>query len=330
MISFSTCWSRKKHFFDRILEIQEMGFSHVEVSHGVRVPGIQQTLKRIAKGMSAPISSVHNFCPHPIDVGGYSPDTFEPTSHRTRDRSRWQRLTLGSIETASKLNAQAVVLHLGRIPLPKVTSQLGEWAEHRQLFSRRYVQTKLKTVAKRAKLAPKYLDRVKKQLEPIVEAAAQANIQLGIECRDQFEQVPTHEEVLDLLETFHGGPVGYWHDFGHAQIQDHLGFLDHKECLQALGPSTIGCHIHDVTWARRDHRIPFTGLIDWDALVPFLPDNCLQVFELHYRQPKRDIPQARDTWIALWNKNHPPAHPPQEISQPPPQANPKATAQAKH
>jgi hypothetical protein len=58
------------------------------------------------------------------------------------------------------------------------------------------------------------------------------------------------------------GQVGYWHDFGHLQIKENLGFLDHAEWLRTIGPRTLGCHVQDCIWPAQDHQPPFAGDVD--------------------------------------------------------------------
>jgi sugar phosphate isomerase/epimerase len=94
-----------------------------------------------------------------------------------------------------------------------------------------------------------------------------------------------------------GSPqLGYWHDFGHAQIKENLAFLDHAEWLRAIGPRTFGCHVQDCIWPAQDHRPPFTGDVDLEKLVPLLPANCLFVWEMKPRTTVDEIRQSVQAW----------------------------------
>ena len=46
--------------------------------------------------------------------------------------------------------------------------------------------------------------------------------------------------MIPLLDELNSPLVGYWHDFGHIQIKENLGFLNHEEWLRAIGPRTLG------------------------------------------------------------------------------------------
>jgi hypothetical protein len=42
----------------------------------------------------------------------------------------------------------------------------------------------------------------------------------------------------------------YWHDCGHAQIKENLGFIHHALHLESLAPRLAGFHVHDVIFRR--------------------------------------------------------------------------------
>jgi sugar phosphate isomerase/epimerase len=73
---------------------------------------------------------------------------------------------------------------------------------------------------------------------------------------------------------------GYWHDTGHAQIKENLGFIQHVMHLETLAEQLIGFHIHDVQFPGRDHCSPGTGTIDFTALKPLVRQAHIKVFEL--------------------------------------------------
>ena len=94
--------------------------------------------------------------------------------------------------------------------------------------------------------------------------------------------------------------VGYWHDFGHAQIKQNMALLDHADWLDRIGHWALGCHVHDVKWPFKDHCPPFTGEINYAQLVPKLPKDCLFVFELRPRTPREQILAAAERWKKLF------------------------------
>ena len=133
---------------------------------------------------------------------------------------------------------------------------------------------------------------------PIVEHAAKKGINLGIEGRFAYEEVPSELELPDLLDEINAPHVGYWHDFGHIQVKENLAFLDHYEWLKFIRHRLFGCHLHDCAWPTGDHRVPFTGSIDYDRLISLLPENCLFVWELNPRATAEEI----QTGLARWKE----------------------------
>ncbi len=300
MISFSTCWNSSRHTAgDAMLrEIKnQLGFDLIELGHGIRIslmPGIQ---KMFDAGLVR-FSSLHNFCPLPVEVMGASPDCYTFSSASAAERQRAVKHTLQTIDFAERLGASFVVLNLGRIPIKQVTEPLIALAKAGEMFSREYVRRKVDAVAKREAAAPAYLQNVQECLKPIVEHAAARNIRLGVEGRRGYEEIPSEREIVPLLDELASPQVGYWHDFGHLQIKANLGFVDHAEWLRTIGPRTLGCHVQDCIWPAQDHQPPFAGDVDLEKLVPLLPTNCLFVWEMSPRKTAEEIGRS----VAIWKE----------------------------
>lgn len=273
----------------------ELGFSRIELGHGTRIslmPGIQ----KMFDAGEVTFSSLHNFCPLPVEVMGASPDCYQFSAGSLRERERAVKQTLQTIDFAERLGAPFVVLHCGSVPMNPITDELIDLAKKGELLSRDYVRRKVKAVAKRDAAAPWHLERVRECLKPIVEHAANKKVRLGIEGRRGFEEMPSERELPALLDELDSPFVGYWHDFGHIQIKENLGFLDHAEWLRLIGPRAFGCHLQDVIWPGHDHQPPFAGHVDLDGLVPLLPDDCLFVWELSPRKKVEEIVRSVEIW----------------------------------
>jgi sugar phosphate isomerase/epimerase len=298
MLSFSTCWNSGRHTAgDAMLgEIRnKLGFEMIELGHGIRLslmPGIQKVFDR---GLVR-FSSLHNFCPLPVEVMSASPDCYTFSARTKQERERAVKQTLQTIDFAERLGAPFVVLHCGRVPIPRVTDPLIDLIKAGRMYSREYVKRKVTAVAKREAHAAVYLDRVRECLKPIVAHAAKKNIRLGIEGRRGYEEIPSERELPALLDELDSPQVGYWHDLGHIQIKENLGFVDHAEWLAHIGPRTLGCHLQDCIWPAQDHQPPFAGDIDLEKLVPLLPPSCLFVWEMSPRKTADEIARSVTTW----------------------------------
>ncbi|PYJ67376.1 MAG: sugar phosphate isomerase/epimerase, partial [Verrucomicrobia bacterium] len=92
----------------------EVGFDLIELGHGIRLslmPGIQKTFD----AGQARFSSLHNFCPLPVEVMMASPDCYQFSAVSSEERERAVKQTLQTIDFAARLNAPFVVLHLGQV-----------------------------------------------------------------------------------------------------------------------------------------------------------------------------------------------------------------------
>lgn len=90
------------------------------------------------------------------------------------------------------------------------------------------------------------MERTTAALQEIAARATELGLQLGIENREALEEVPVDGEMAQFLAEFPAATVRYWHDTGHAQIKEHLGFLHHVTHLGQLAERLGGFHIHDV------------------------------------------------------------------------------------
>jgi sugar phosphate isomerase/epimerase len=297
VIAFSTCWNSHRHTdgAEMLREIVEIGFDRIELGHGIRIslmPGIQQMFDE----GQVRFTSLHNFCPLPVEVMMASPDCYKLSAASSEERERAVKQTFQTIDFAARLNAPFVVLHLGEVNMSPITDRLIGLAKTGRYLSRKYVRLKIGAVQKRERIAPTYLQRVKDCLRRIIEHAASKNIRIALEGRRGYEEIPTERELPGLLDEMGCAQLGYWHDFGHSQIKENLGFIDHAEWLRLIGSRAFGCHVQDCIWPAKDHEAPFTGNVNFEKLVPLLPRNCLFVWEMNPNKTADAIRRSVQTW----------------------------------
>lgn len=306
MPAFSTCWNNSRHHDgeEMIAEILDLGFSEIELSHGMtigKLPGIQ----RAFENKMFTCVGVHNFFPSPVEVMIDAPDAYEFTSHREWDRKRAMDMTMKTLDVAASFNARYLVLHMGSVPMnpkrwtKKLTAMVGNGLQREP----KCVKLRHAFIRKREKIAPLYYQRAAEALGAIAGRAAEVGVKLAVESRSRFEDMPTETEMLRLMDQFKDNPwVGYWHDFGHVQLKHNLGLLDHTQWLASIAPRLIGGHVHDVEWPARDHRVPFFGAtIDYASLLPHFPQDAPLVWEL---SPTRDAWQIRKA-LEMWRERFP-------------------------
>jgi sugar phosphate isomerase/epimerase len=302
MIAFSTCWNSGRHKAgdEMLREIKgDLGFDYIELGHGIRIslmPGIQ----KMFEAGEVRFSSLHNFCPLPVEVMQASPDCYQFSAWDPRERERAIKQTFQTIDFAERLGAPFVVLHCGEVRMNPITDELIALAKAGQMFSREYVNKKVKAVQKRESAAPPYLEHVKDSLRRIADYAATKNVRLGVEGRRGYEEIPSERELGALLDEINSPQLGYWHDMGHIQVKENLGFVNHTEWLQYIGHRALGCHLQDCIWPGQDHQPPFAGDIELEKLIPLLPSDCLFVWEM---SPRKTVDEIRRS-VAAWKERY--------------------------
>ena len=99
--------------------------------------------------------------------------------------------------------------------------------------------------------------------------AEKRGLKLGIENRQALEEFPLEADFEFFFREFDSPNVVYWHDVGHGQIKENLGFLYPVQHPESLASRLAGFHIHDLVFPAGDHAAPGTGTVDFSALKPF-------------------------------------------------------------
>jgi len=280
MYSFSTCWNSRRHTDGRAMlrEIRDLGFEYAELSHGTRVSLLPGILDAVAAG-EMKISTLHNFCPLPMGVNNSAPNLYQFSDERPRERELALKYTLKTIELAVRVKAPLVVLHSGSIEMKNYTDKLVEMAGRGEKETTKYKKLCAELEQKRNAKKEEYLGRVIETLKKILPAAEANGIRLGIENREALEELPIESDYKFLFRELASPNLVYWHDTGHAQIKENLGFIRHAMHLESLSDRLAGFHIHDVQPPGRDHCAPGSGMIDFAALKPMVRPEHIKVFE---------------------------------------------------
>jgi sugar phosphate isomerase/epimerase len=294
-LAFSTCWNSGRHTRgdEMLSEIFALGFDRVELGHGIR-PSLCEGVEGFLADHPMAVTSLHNFCPLPIEIQGSAPDCYQCTSDSVAERDRARHYTLQTIDYAHRLGVHRVVMHLGSAVTRDDTQRLIRSIFAGRYLDRRYVKLKLDAIRRREATAA--YDRVFEWLQPALAHAKTAGVTLGIENRIGIETFPSEREFRRLFQEIADGTVGYWHDFGHAQVRHNLTLVDHAEWLAEMTPRLVGCHVHDVQFPARDHCVPFSGMVDFAALVPSFPAELPMVWELSSSASKDEIVAALTHW----------------------------------
>ena len=280
-------------------EIRDLGFQYAELSHGTRIsllPGILEAVD----GGEIRISSVHNFCPLPMGVTHAAPNLYQFSAERPRERELALRYTVKTIEFAARVQATAVVLHSGSIDMKNYTDKLLDLVARGERESSKYAKLCTELDEKREAKKGPFVERLNELLEKLLPTAESHGIRLGIENRQTLEELPLESDFQFLFRELASPNLVYWHDTGHAQIKENLGFIRHAMLVESLRDRLFGLHVHDVQFPGCDHCAPGTGMIDFGALKPLVKPEHIKVFEfspgLTVEQLKSGVEHLKRIW----------------------------------
>jgi len=270
-------------------EIRELGFEFAELSHGTRISLMPGILDAVDAG-EIKISSVHNFCPLPMGVNHSAPNLYQFSAEKPRERELAIRYTLKTLEFAARVKSPMVVLHLGSIEMKDYSGKLKDMLEKGEKGSAKYEKLCAEAAEKLESRKDKFVERMYDTLKKIVPDAESRGIKLGCENREALEELPLDGDFRLFFREFTSPAITYWHDTGHAQIKENLGFLHHAMHLDSMRERLGGFHIHDVRAPATDHCAPGTGTVDFAALKPFVKPAHIKVFEF---SPVLTVPEVK-------------------------------------
>lgn len=282
MLAISTCWkSPKAETGDDIrVPIVDAGFGAVELEYRITEGMLREMLPALKRGEPA-VVSVHNFFPLPLGMSRdeASGDAFLLSSTDKEQRELALKYTVRTLERAHELGASAVILHLGKTEMDDGLSRLKQEHEKGTLASRptqNYIQNLLK---EREKESRKYLDAALFGLDKLWRPAERLALRLGIENRYSLKEVPDFRELGVIFERFEGSSIGYWHDVGHAAVQEFFYGISHERYLREFSSRLVGIHLHDAE-ADKDHQAPGKGKVDFTMVGKYLEPDTIRVIEV--------------------------------------------------
>jgi sugar phosphate isomerase/epimerase len=304
MYSLSTCWNSSRHTDGRAMleEIRDLGFEYAELSHGIRISLLPGIFEAVEAGV-VKISTLHNFCPLPMGINHAAPNIYKFTSLDARERENAYKHTLKTLETADRVKAKLVVLHMGQVDMKEYTDKLIEMVGAGQKGSPKYEKLCMEVQEKREQKKERFVENAYEMLRRISDQAESRGIKLGIENREALEEIPFETDFSLFFKEFTNPVIGYWHDTGHAQIKENLGFIHHFMHLESMAERLQGFHIHDVEFPGRDHRPPGKGTIDFAALKPLVKPEHIKVFELSPSLQREEVEEGIRHLKSIWGED---------------------------
>lgn len=291
MLAISTSW--RSEISDEGLEIiqaiLDLGVEGVELEYRITTPMLKEILPLLKKKRVS-VVSLHNFFPLPegLPKEKASGDVFSLSAPDREERELAVKYTLRTMEWAEELGARAVVLHLGKIPMDDPMEDLKKLYDQKKIQTgegKNFIEGQKKI---RARKSVKHLDAALRSLEKLALEADRRRILLAVENRFNLQDFPDFDEFKILFREFSGGPVRYWHDLGHATVQQNLGLSDQKEFLEKFSELLVGVHLHGCR-GYDDHYAPGSGEEDYSLLQNFLRPDTLLVVETHHRASREEM-----------------------------------------
>ena len=265
-----------------------MGFDALELGFNTSAFQIEGFKKRLG---DISVGSVHAYAPLPISAPCGSPELYSLASANENERALARLYLTKTVEMASSLGADTVVLHAGRISLSSFfEKRMSSGFLHSKLSDMEYDVTRApylkalgRAISRRKKRAEKVFEIFKAELEAFMPVLLKNGIVLALENLPYLEGFPDERESAALIAHFKDAPVKAWFDTGHHHIRMKHGWVDAEaqrivDELSANG-YIRGMHLNDVKDYFDDHLEPGGGSVDFAALSSMAKNVRHIVFE---------------------------------------------------
>ena len=288
----STCWrAGQTHDAKELIEkMKETGISLLELEFRI----FSETFEEIKKNCTAwgiKIISMHAVCPSPQDrVRGAEKYLISDTEEENRVRGVDH--VKQTLRNAADIGARAIILHCGRIPLDEPINIMKTFYDEEKIQSKEAEKSLQEISQNHAANKGKNFDALLKSLDEINAEAEKLGIDVGLENRYYFFEFPDMNELKTIFSLFDGSKLGYWHDTGHAQVNETLFGISQEMLLKTFHNRLIGVHLHDVLNGYNDHNAPGCGTVDFDMVKSYLKPETIRVMEINQKVSPADVKQG--------------------------------------
>ncbi len=296
ILAISTMWNALKQPDGTALidELRDLGFDTIALSRHLTSEQLEQLKPSFGDIGQSPPCCIQNFCPILPDTpqGDAENDIIHLSSLNNDERKEAIRRTVQTMELAIEMEISTVILQLGKVDTydrSYLMRELYEYGEREfEAFSRKVTEA---TEWRKRKEA-KHHDAVMRSLDELNERALKMELCIAIENPPHYIQIPNHDEVDMLFSEFYGSPMGYWHNVGHAALQEKLGLCWADAWIEAYDDHLIGVSVHDLKDLEPYHP-PGSGDIDWDDIIPQIKPDVLKVMDIKHGN-QEEVIQARE------------------------------------
>ncbi len=284
-------------------ELKTLGFEKLELSRHLTPDQVEQLKPYLHQN---PPGSIHNFCPilPGISQAAAEQDKILLSSLNADERKEAVRRTIQTMELAVELETPTVVLHLGEVDTYDRSYLMINLYNYGEREFEAFNQKVTEATEWRKRKETKHRDAVLRSLDELNERALRMELCIAIENRPYYYQIPDFDEVGLFFEEFYGSPMRYWHDIGHAALQEKLGVCWSDKWLEDYAEHLVGVNLHDLQGLEAYHP-PGTGDLDWDEVFAQLPTDVLKVLEIRPCEAEQVV-EARELCESLSESNEQP------------------------
>lgn len=285
--SISTMWAMSNYpdLNDFIAVAANLGFEKIELNH--------QVDSRMLSNLNMDLiqfSSVHEPCPADISTKELVNRDWLISATDEDSRKLGVQSIRNSIDLACKSHAPVVVVHCGNASMNmEYERKLRTLYDRGETYSDQYITILSQAHHTRADWVKSRLEAVKMSLCELIDYAFVCGIKLGLENRYHFMDIPSIDEMDELLSLADSSTLGFIYDVGHAHALDRLGFFPYEEWLKRYSSRIFGTHLHDVI-GLSDHLAPGLGQVDFSKISTYIPESAFRTLEI---QPGNTLAQVR-------------------------------------
>jgi HAD superfamily hydrolase (TIGR01662 family) len=275
--SLSTMWKQRNYpqLSDFVEGARRLRFASIELNHE-----LDSTALAGADLATSSICTVHEPCPADIPVPELKQRDWLISSPDEANRQRGVEAVRHSLDLAHRLGLRVVVVHCGMVSGDlTLENQLRGLCSAGLSGSEQYRRLAQELTETRRALIHPCIEAVKKSLRELLDVAVGYHLCLGLENRYHYFDIPSLDEMGQLLTLAPPEGLGFVYDVGHADVLDRLGFYPHAEWLRRYSARIVETHLHDVQ-GLTDHLAPGRGEVDFDMVARYLPLSAVRTLEL--------------------------------------------------
>ncbi len=283
MLAISTMWNALKQPDGAALidELRNLGFDSIALSRHLTPEQLEQLKPSFCEiGQTSPCC-IQNYCP--ILPGTSQDDADNDIIHLSSlngdERKEAIRRTIQTMELAIEMETPIVIIRLGKVDTYDRSYLMRELYEYGEREFEAFSNKVSEATEWRKRKEAKHHDAVMRSLDELNERALKMEICIAIETPPHYIQIPNYDEVGLLFNEFYGSPMRYWHNVGHAALQEKLGLRWSHEWFEAYGDHLIGVSLHDLKDLDMYHP-PGSGDIEWNDIIPQIKSDVLKVIDI--------------------------------------------------